>query len=148
MKSARELTFFEARTPQDAVAHLLRVRFAECLSLQTSLFKEDDEALHAFRLACKRLRFAIERVDDNSRTLRPVAEFLTQMTDELGCAHDCVVLAQLSLSQGSPLVARRAKRDREWHVARASARWRRAFRRKGVLGLLAAQTGFHWETRA
>lgn len=148
MRNARELTFLEIETPEEAVLYLLRVRFAECLSLQPSLFKDDDEAMHAFRLSCKRLRYAIERFDESEPELQPVAGFLTQITDELGFAHDCAVLAQLSVSYSAPLVALRAQADRERYIARARGRWRRAFRKRGVLGLLAARTGFRWETRA
>lgn len=148
MRNARELTFPEIQTPEEALQYLLRVRFAECLSLQPSLFKDDDEAIHAFRLSCKRLRYAIERFEESEAELQPVAEFLTRMTDELGFAHDCAVLAKLSLSYSAPLVAERAQSDRERYINRARGRWRRAFRKKGVFGILAARTGFHWDLAA
>ena len=148
MRNARELTFPEIEMPEEAVLYLLRVRFAECLSLQPSLFKNDDKAIHAFRLSCKRLRYAIERFEESEAELRPVAEFLTQITDELGFAHDCAVLAELGLSYSAPLVAQRAQADRERYIDRARGRWRRAFRKKGVLGILAARTGFNWDLPA
>ena len=148
MKNSRELTFPEIQSPEEAVRYLLRVRFAECLSLQHSLFEEDDGTIHAFRLSCKRLRYAIERLDDDAPELRPVGKFLTQMADELGFAHDCVVLAKLSLSYSAPLVAQRAKRDRADYITRARRLWRRAFRDKGTFSVLAAYTGFKWELPA
>ena len=145
MKTGREIRYEGVETIDEAILLLLRVRFAECLELEPALLTEDDEAMHAFRLACKRLRFAIERFEKQLPELTPVAEFLSHVTDELGSAHDCVVLAQRSLTCEAPLIALRARRDRDRYVAHARRVWRRAFRKRGAMGALAQYAGFRWE---
>lgn len=148
MKDARELRYRGAQTADEAISFLLRVRFAECLEREPGLLSHDDEAMHALRLSCKRLRYAIERFADRLPDLEPAVEFLAQMTDALGLAHDCVVLAERSRQIGASLVELRARRDRDRYVAHARRLWRRAFRKKGALGALAAHTGFTWELPA
>lgn len=145
MKNARELGFADIESAHDAIAYVLRVRFAECLSRQPALFSGDDEAIHGFRLACKRLRYAIERWDEELPQLQSIAKFLSHMTDDLGVAHDCTVLAERSHDAETPLVARHALRDRDRYVRHARRVWRRAFRRGGGFEPLADYTGFNWE---
>ena len=145
MKDARELVYDDVQTPHDAVRCLLRVRFAECLTLQRALYGRDDEALHAFRLACKRLRYAVERFEDAMPELKGAAALLARMTDELGAAHDCVVLAERAHACGAHLVVARAQRDRDRYVRRSQRSWRRAFRNRGALAPLAARTNFGWQ---
>lgn len=145
MKTARELDLRSVERCEDAIAFVLRVRFAECLSRQPALFQDDDDAMHAFRLACKRLRYAIERWHEEVPELQPVAEFLSHMTDDLGTAHDCVVLAKRSKDCDAPLVAARALGDRGRYVRHARRVWKRAFRKRGILGPLAQYAGFNWE---
>jgi CHAD domain-containing protein len=123
---------------------LLRLRFAECLERQGALGGDDDEALHAFRLTCKRLRYAIERYPEDFPELQPAAECLAQMTDELGAAHDCVVLAELANKHGAQSIAWRARQDRNAAVKRAIKTWRQAFRQDSPFAPLATFTGFTW----
>lgn len=139
------LRFDGAQNIEDAISLLLRVRFAECLELQPALFAEDDEAMHAFRLACKRLRFAIERFEEQLPELQPVAKFLSHMTDELGSAHDCIALGEHASKCEADIVALRARRDRDRYVAHARRVWRRAFKKNGTLSALANYAGFTWE---
>jgi len=148
VKRARDLEFSQTEGINAAIEMLVRVRFAECLSRQAALFTDDDETMHAFRLACKRLRYAIERHEQELPHLQSVAEFLAKITDELGSAHDCVVLAERSAACKAALVAVRARRDRDGYVAHARRLWRRAFRRRGALSPLAAYVGFRWELTA
>jgi len=98
--------------------------------------------MHAFRLACKRLRYAIERFDPQVTGLQAAARTLEVMTDELGAAHDCVVLAELARSKRSRTVARRAWGDRDAHVANARKIWHSAFASNGAFEALAAYAGY------
>jgi CHAD domain-containing protein len=144
MKAARELFFESIGNEQDAVRFVLRVRFAEALEKQSALGEDDNDAVHAFRLACKRLRYAIERFD--VQTLQRAAEALKRVTDELGTAHDCVVLARRASDCGADVVARRALFDRNRYVRRGTKAWREAFAAGGAFSALAEYAGFHWST--
>lgn len=144
MKDAIELRFSSAEDPEQAQRHVIRVRFAETLQRQSSLGGEDDEALHAFRLACKRLRFALERLDSQSPQLERAHTLATRLTDELGFAHDCAELADLARENSAPLVEARARRDRDRYVARARRLWRHGFRTTGEFQALAEYAGFSW----
>lgn len=147
MKNAVELRFTGISNPQLAERHAVRVRFAEALQRQTVLEGGDDEAVHAFRLACKRLRFALERIASPPPQLSRAGPLLSALTDELGWAHDCAVLAGLAREHGAPLVALRAKRDRDRYVLRGRRLWRHAFRSNGEFAGLAAYAGFSWSVR-
>jgi CHAD domain-containing protein len=144
MKEPREIAFSGIATAEDAVRQVLRLRFAECLEKQAALSGADDEAVHAFRLACKRLRYALERFDQTKTVLAASAELLAGITDELGAAHDCVVLAARAGKCGADLVAQRALADRDRYERRAARIWKRGFEENGAFAALAAYTGFHW----
>ena len=146
MKDALALHFSSAATPAQAQQHIVRVRFAEALARESALTQGGDEEVHAFRLACKRLRFAIERLEDADPAVQAAAKILGRLTDELGGAHDCAQLAQLASECGAPLVARRARDDRDRYVARGARLWRRAFREEGGFAALATYAGFTWST--
>lgn len=144
MKTALELRFASVPDVAGAERHVVRVRFAEALQKQSALDGNDDDATHAFRLACKRLRFALEREQPQSADLQRAAKLLAVLTAELGGAHDCAELAELANACGAPLVAARAHRDRDRYVARAKRLWRHGFRARGEFAALAAYAGFTW----
>ncbi len=144
MKEARPIDFAGTGTPDQAMRLLLRVRFAECLEKQHALNGGDDDAVHAFRLACKRLRYAIERWEDAGDGLKPVIELLTKIAEELGAAHDCVVLAKRASQCEAQAVVRRALRDRDRYKSRGKRLWYEAFNADGTFEPLASLTGFHW----
>lgn len=144
MKNAREIALSAASSPAEAVRRILRIRFAECLEKQHALAGSDDEAVHAFRLACKRLRYAIERFEQTRGTLAAAAQVLSSITDELGAAHDCTVLASYAADCGADLVERRVRADRNRSIGNAARIWRRGFQPRGSFAALAAFTGFHW----
>lgn len=144
MKNALELRFTAVPTPSEAERHVVRVRFAECLTRQRSLDGRNDEAMHAFRLACKRLRFALERLKPQHTGLLPAARLLSIITDELGWAHDCTDLAQFAAECGAPLVEARARRDRNRYVLRAHRLWRHGFLTHGEFEPLAQYAGYTW----
>lgn len=146
MKDALALHFSSLATPGQAQQHIVRVRFAEALARQSALTQGNDEEIHAFRLACKRLRFAIERLEDAEPAVQAAAKIFARLTDELGGAHDCAELARLASECGAPLVAGRALRDRDRYVTRAERLWRRAFRDEGGFAALATYAGFTWSS--
>lgn len=146
MKDALALHFSSLTTPEQAQQHVVRVRFAEALARQSALTQGNDEEVHAFRLACKRLRFAIERLENPEPSLQTAAKILGRLTDELGGAHDCAELAKLASECGAPLVTQRALHDRDRYVTRAARLWRRAFREEGAFAALATYAGFTWST--
>lgn len=131
-------------SPEDAQRNIVRVRFAQALHQQSALDSHDDERVHAFRLACKRLRFALERLDPQAPGIERALLLLSRLTDELGWAHDCMQLAQIALDCAAPLVAVRAGRDRDRYVLRARRLWRHAFRSSGEFAALAQYAGFTW----
>lgn len=146
MKNALELRFASISAPEQAERYVVRVRFAECLQRQSALRNGDGEAVHAFRLACKHLRFALERLQPQQPALARAQGLLSTLTDELGWAHDCVRLAELAAECNAPLVAARARRDRDRYVVRARRLWRRGFLAAGEFEPLAAYAGFTWST--
>ena len=131
-------------SPEDAQRNIVRVRFAQALHQQSALDSHDDERVHAFRLACKRLRFALERLDPQAPGIKRALLLLSRLTDELGWAHDCMQLAQIALDCAAPLVAVRAGRDRDRYILRARRLWRHAFRSSGEFAELAGYAGFTW----
>lgn len=145
MKDAHEIEFGGVAAPEEAIREILRIRFAECLAHQAALAGEDDDAMHAFRLACKRLRYAIERFAEEHPELQPSAELLSRMTDELGAAHDCVVLNERAEKTGADVVRFRTKQDRNRYVKRARRLWLSAFRNESPFAKLANYTGYTWE---
>lgn len=144
MTDALQPRFTALETPAQAERHIVRVRFAECLQRQRELEGDDDERVHRFRLACKRLRFAVERLDPQPPELKRAAALLSSLTDELGWAHDCARLAQVASENEAPLVAARARRDRGRYLTRARRLWRHAFRTSGEFAALASYAGFTW----
>jgi CHAD domain-containing protein len=144
MKTAIELRFAAVENVAQAQQHIVRVRFAEALARQGALDGADDDALHAFRLACKRLRFAIERLHPRPPDVERSQTLLARLTDELGGAHDCAELAKLAVKSDAPLVAARARRDRDRYVTRARALWRHAFESSGDFAALARYAEFSW----
>jgi CHAD domain-containing protein len=145
MKRGRDIAFDSVAAPEDAMRTVLRIRFAECLAAQAALFGDDDDAMHAFRLACKRLRYAIERFAEEHPELQPSAELLSQMTDQLGAAHDCVVLAERADKTGANIVRFRTRQDRNRYVKQARRLWMSAFGEQSPFAALAQYTGYTWE---
>lgn len=144
MTNALQLHVQGVRTPQEAERYVVRIRFAQALARQTALDGGDDESVHAFRLACKRVRFALERLDAPPPQLRRAQTLLSKICDELGWAHDCAQLAMLARDCGAPLAAVRAERDRDRYAVRAARLWRDAFSNDGDFRALAEYAGFLW----
>ena len=144
MRDVRSIPFDGVATPVDALRQLVRVRFAECLEKQEALLGNDDDAIHRFRLACKRLRFAIEREPESEVDLKPAAELLSRITDQLGCAHDSVVLARRAQNCGAQAAVELSVRDRGRCIRAARELWQRGFKSAAPFEVLVMFTGFHW----
>jgi len=126
-KSARAITFDAQWVPLEAIEHIFAVRFAEALAASASLSSEDDAAHHAFRLSCKRLRYAIERSEIEIFGLNETAKWLSSMTDSLGEAHDAVVLMEEAKTCGAYAAASSLKKARDTAVAEARRLWTSGF---------------------
>jgi CHAD domain-containing protein len=104
---------------------VLRTRLRETRRLAGALESRDARALHGFRIAGKRLRYALERFEDLEPALRPAAEALARLQDALGEAHDRDLLLAI-LPPAMPGTERRLRGDREACVDRAGALWAQA----------------------
>lgn len=138
---ARPIPLQDVRGPQDAMRRILSVRFAEVLAQAPALSQPRPEPLHDLRIACKRLRYAVELFADALPECKSAERRLSQLQDELGEAHDCDVLLQFAKQSGAQHLAKRVLRDRERRVKRAANLWERAFARKGAFSSLIGLTG-------
>jgi CHAD domain-containing protein len=110
--------------PNAVISHVLETRLREARSLAGALEHRDSRDLHDFRIACKRLRYALERFESLDPSLESVAERLGSLQDALGEAHDRdVLLAMLEAN----LVHTRDRLDceRTEYVDRAADLWKR-----------------------
>lgn len=107
------------------VERVIRGRLREVTGLAGGFQRRDNRGLHEFRIACKRLRYAIERFEPLELSLGSAAEHLSQVQDALGEAHDRdVLLAILPPTMGQ--TQRRLQREREACVDRAIEEWNAA----------------------
>lgn len=106
----------------EVVERIVNTRLEEASALAGGLETRERQALHDFRIACKRLRYALERFRELVPASEPIADRLAQLQDALGEAHDRdVLLPILPPSMGA--TERRLKSDREACVNRAVAHW-------------------------
>lgn len=131
---ARPIAFTVEEQPRDAALRVLAIRFSEALLLSDAL--EDGEPLrvHDFRIACKRLRYAIELFRDVlSPEFREASGVLSQLQDLLGEVHDCDVLDAMAQDCSAKRLRRRIARDRKRRLDAARRLWRSSLRRNGEL---------------
>jgi CHAD domain-containing protein len=107
---------------QKLVARVLQTRLREARALTTRLARRDQQGLHYFRIAGKRLRYALERFQALDPSLEAIAERLALVQDALGEAHDRDVLLAI-LPPAMPSTQRRLKDEREAFVDRSLALW-------------------------
>lgn len=125
----------------EAVYRIVAVRTAEALASSRD-FSRNAERLHAFRLATKRLRFALDRFALALPQFVEGSEYLESLGDELGCAHDLLVLEQLAATRAAHGVLARVATDRAAAIARAGLLWSTAIGRRGPLEALLRYAGF------
>ena len=132
VKGARPIAFVARWVPLEAIEHIFAVRFAEALTASASLNGNDNEAHHAFRLSCKRLRYAIERSELDILGLQQTADWLSSMTDALGEAHDAAVLLEEAETCGAHNAARSLENMRDAAVSDARRLWTNGFEPGGA----------------
>jgi CHAD domain-containing protein len=112
-----------ASNVDDLVDGVLQTRLREARALASGLERRDKQGLHDFRIACKRLRYALERFQTVEPSLEDIADRLALLQDALGEAHDRDVLLTI-LPPTMPATERRLQNERAELVERASALWR------------------------
>lgn len=109
-------------TVDELVGRVLQTRLHEARALSTGLEARDKQGLHDFRIACKRLRYALERFETVEPSLERIAERLALLQDALGGAHDRDVLLTI-LPPTMPATERKLQSERSELVDRAVALW-------------------------
>ena len=108
---------------EELVVRVLRTRLREVRELAHELPGRSKQGLHDFRIACKRLRYALERFEPLEPSLEETADKLASLQDALGEAHDRDVLLTI-LPPTMAATERRLLGEREACVERANALWR------------------------
>ena len=110
------------RDLDELIGRVIQTRLREAQALSTGLERRDRTGLHDFRIACKRLRYALERFQSADPSLEAIANRLALLQDALGEAHDRDVLLAI-LPPTMATTERRLTADREACVDRAQALW-------------------------
>lgn len=105
------------------VSRVVQTRLREVNALAAGLDRRDGQSLHDFRIACKRLRYALERFGDLDPSFEESVERFTALQDALGEAHDRDVLLSI-LPPTMAKTQRRLQEERESCVDRAAAIWK------------------------
>ncbi len=127
-----------ARDVRELAGLVLQTRLGEARALAHALERREGRELHQFRIACKRLRYAVERFETLDPSLQPVAERLALVADALGEAHDRDVLLAI-LPPTMPATERRLREGREACVDRAGVLWRDGQQLLQALTLIGSQ---------
>jgi CHAD domain-containing protein len=115
----------DAKTRDEVARRVVRTRWREARALSCGLDGRDMVSLHQFRIAGKRLRYALERFAQDDPSLHDGAEHLAKLQDALGEAHDRDVLLTI-LPPSMPQTQSRLKTERERYVDDAIALWTQA----------------------
>lgn len=118
----RRIDLDGAGTAREVIDRIVHTRREEATSLSTALGSGEMHALHDFRIACKRLRYALERFCDRVPEFEQAAAQLANVQDALGEAHDRDVLLAI-LPPTMPETERRLTEEREALVQRAAEVW-------------------------
>jgi CHAD domain-containing protein len=108
---------------RELVERVVQTRLREARAFSGGLMHRDKQGLHGFRIACKRLRYALERFQALEPSLGEIADRLALLQDALGEAHDRDVLLGI-LPPTMPVTERRLQTEREEFVDRAVGCWR------------------------
>ncbi|MBV8531181.1 MAG: CHAD domain-containing protein [Candidatus Eremiobacteraeota bacterium] len=108
---------------EEVIERVLEARLAEVRTLTRGLHDRDKRGLHDFRIACKRLRYALERFEALNPSLEAVADRLAMLQDALGEAHDRDVLLAI-LPPAMAATERRLQSEREACIDRAFSLWK------------------------
>jgi len=137
---ARHVDLSDSCGVDDAMRRIAIVRFAEVLTLVPALRHGRSTDLHDLRIACKRLRYALERYTPREPALLEAASRLGQLQDALGDLHDRDLLL-LATPKDLHVSAQRVRMQRDDALSRARALWRDAFATYGPFEGLMRFTG-------
>jgi CHAD domain-containing protein len=137
---ARRIDLSDACGIDDAMRRIAIVRFAEVLTLVPALRRGRANDLHALRISCKRLRYALERFTPREPALLDASSRLAQLQDALGEFHDCELLL-LAMPRTLHSTSQRVRMQRDDALSRARALWRDAFAPYGPFEGLMRFTG-------
>lgn len=133
---ARDIDLSHAVGIEDAMRRIAIVRFSELLALAPALASHRVKELHDLRIACKRLRYTLERFKSAEPLLMEPAGRLEQLQESLGNWHDCDLLLA-TMPAGLGVTRGRIIAERDEALARSRALWRDAFAPYGpFLGLV------------
>jgi len=118
----RRVDLKDARTVRDVIEGVVRTRRDEAAGLSGALETGEMQSLHDFRIACKRLRYAMERFCKRVVEFAETATRLGEIQDALGEAHDRDVLLAI-LPPTMPETERRLNDERHRLVQRAAEIW-------------------------
>jgi CHAD domain-containing protein len=104
---------------------VLHTRQREVRRLAGGLERRDRLGLHAFRIACKRFRYALDRFSELEPSLEAPAKSFALLQDALGEAHDRDVLLSI-LPAAMAQTEHRLRTEREACVDRAGVLWTQA----------------------
>lgn len=136
----RSIPLADSMSIGEANRAILRIRFAELLESSPALRGEDGEALHALRLAAKRLRCALQRL--GRPDLSEADDSLDTFAKALGAAHDSGVLTQRAFECSATPVAERSRRERRQQIEKARRIWQDVMKDGGPLETLSRYAGF------
>lgn len=111
-----------ARNARDVIDAIVGTRRAETEALAAAFTSRRMRELHDFRIACKRLRYAMERFCSRVPEFEEPAARLAEIQDALGEAHDRDVLLAI-LPPTMPETERALGAQREDFVDRAAEIW-------------------------
>ena len=133
---ARPIDLTPAVGIEDAMRRVAIVRFSELLALASALRSNREKELHHLRIACKRLRYCLDRFKSLEPSLMEPASRLEQLQEALGEWHDCHLLLS-AMPAGLGATRQRVTAQRDEALARSRALWRDAFAAYGpFLGLI------------
>ncbi|HEY1978114.1 MAG TPA: CHAD domain-containing protein [Candidatus Baltobacteraceae bacterium] len=118
----RRVPLDDARRARDVIDAIVRTRRAETEALSAAFASNQMHELHDFRIACKRLRYAMERFSKRVPEFEAPAASLAAIQDALGEAHDRDVLLAI-LPPTMPETERALQEQREELVRRAADIW-------------------------
>lgn len=138
---AQPIELADVSSSLEGMRRIAAVRFAEVLALGPALHRADAAGMHDLRIACKRLRYALERSTSVRRGLNRTAQQLGRLQDALGEVHDCGVLGRKLEGRSLHASVTALQRERRRSIDRGRRLWRRAFARRGSFKPLIAFTG-------
>ena len=114
-----------SESARDAMLRVVATRLEEATERSAALAQAGSQELHQFRIACKRLRYALERCTEEAPVLAAAGPQLALVQDALGTVHDCDNLLA-RLPGGMPKTAEKLADERAAAVRRCAPLWRDA----------------------